>query len=62
MGVFCNRLTDESDNKDQLDSDSFHFLFFGPYSFKLERLFSSQLKRSKKFQYSFAIMGLSIHA
>jgi hypothetical protein len=28
VGIFCSRLTDESDNKDQSDSDFSHFLFF----------------------------------
>jgi hypothetical protein len=33
VGVFCNRLTDESNDKNQLDSDFFHFLFFRAISF-----------------------------
>jgi hypothetical protein len=27
MGMFCSKLTNESDNKDQSDSDFSHFLF-----------------------------------
>jgi hypothetical protein len=38
------------------------FYPFGLYPSELGRPFSSQLKRSKKSRYPFAIMGFSIHA
>jgi hypothetical protein len=62
MKMFCSRLTDKSDDKASRIQISSIFYSFGPYSFKLGRSFSSQLKRFKRFRCSFAIMGFSIHA